>query len=62
MSGLGTSSAFTVGLCKIMNFVKNNKIKQLDLAKQAIHIEQNKIKEFGSQRSNPYGHWRIKKW
>ena len=50
MSGLGTSSAFTVGLCKIMNFVKNNKIKQLDLAKQAIHIEQNKIKEFvGSQ-------------
>lgn len=49
-TGLGTSSAFTVGLCNILNFVKGKKINSMDLAKQAIDIEQNKIGEFvGSQ-------------
>lgn len=49
-SGLGSSSAFTVGLCKILNFLSEKKIKNIDLAKQAICIEQKKIKEYvGSQ-------------
>ena len=49
-TGLGSSSAFTVGLCNILNLVKQKKISNFDLAKQAINIEQNKIKEFvGSQ-------------
>ena len=49
-TGLGSSSAFTVGLCNILNYLKNKKINMIGLAKQAIDIEQNKIKEFvGSQ-------------
>ncbi len=49
-TGLGSSSAFTVGLCNIINFLKKKKISQMGLAKQAIDIEQNKIKEYvGSQ-------------
>lgn len=49
-TGLGTSSAFTVGLCNIMNFIKNKKLSKYNLAKQATFIEQKKIKEFvGSQ-------------
>ena len=49
-TGLGTSSAFTVGLCNIMNFIKKIKISKFNLAKEATYIEQKKIKEFvGSQ-------------
>ena len=49
-TGLGTSSAFTVGLCNIMNFIKKKKISKFNLAKEATYIEQKKIKEFvGSQ-------------
>tara|TARA_B100001175_G_C19441596_1_gene606544 strand:+ start:190 stop:1188 length:999 start_codon:yes stop_codon:yes gene_type:complete len=49
-TGLGTSSAFTVGLCNILNYIKGKKVSPIDLARQAIDIEQNKIKEFvGSQ-------------
>jgi D-glycero-alpha-D-manno-heptose-7-phosphate kinase len=44
-SGLGTSSAFTVGLLKAMHGLNGNSISQLDLAKEAIHVEQNLIKE-----------------
>lgn len=49
-SGLGSSSAFTVGMCKILNFINKRKISNIELAKQAIYIEQKKIKEYvGSQ-------------
>ena len=49
-SGLGSSSSFTVGLLKILYFIKKKKISKLDLAKKAIYIEQKKIGEFvGSQ-------------
>jgi D-glycero-alpha-D-manno-heptose-7-phosphate kinase len=49
-TGLGSSSAFTVGLCNILNLVNKKKVNNFNLAKQAIDIEQNKIKEFvGSQ-------------
>jgi len=44
-SGLGTSSAFTVGLLKAMHGLNGNAISQLDLAKQAIHVEQDLINE-----------------
>jgi len=44
-SGLGTSSAFTVGLLNAMHGLNGNSISQLDLAKEAIHVEQNLIKE-----------------
>lgn len=49
-SGMGTSSAFTVGLLKALHGIKGENISQHQLAKEAIHIEQNKIKEaVGSQ-------------
>ena len=49
-TGLGTSSAFTVGLCNIMNFFYKKKVSKFFLSQQATYIEQNKIKEFvGSQ-------------
>ena len=49
-TGLGTSSAFTVGLCNIMNFFYKKKVSKFVLSQQATYIEQNKIKEFvGSQ-------------
>ena len=44
-TGLGTSSAFTVGLCNIMNFIKKKKISKFNLAKEATYIEQKKIKD-----------------
>lgn len=50
MSGLGSSSAFTVGLTNGINAIKNIYISKSDLAKEAIHIEQNILKEnVGSQ-------------
>ncbi len=49
-SGLGTSSAFTVGLLKILQTIKKKNFSALEIAKKAIDIEQNKIKEIvGSQ-------------
>tara|TARA_Y100000389_G_C17471474_1_gene531629 strand:- start:8778 stop:9770 length:993 start_codon:yes stop_codon:yes gene_type:complete len=49
-SGVGSSSSFTVGLLNALENYKNNEINKFDLAKKAINIEQNIIKEtVGSQ-------------
>jgi D-glycero-alpha-D-manno-heptose-7-phosphate kinase len=49
-SGLGSSSAFTVGLINALNALKGNYTGKLDLAKNAIFVEQKVIKEIvGSQ-------------
>ena len=49
-SGLGSSSSFTVGLINALMALKEQRISKLNLAKQAIHLEQNVIKEnVGSQ-------------
>jgi D-glycero-alpha-D-manno-heptose-7-phosphate kinase len=49
-SGLGSSSSFTVGLINAMNSFMGRSSSALKLAKDAIHIEQNLIKEVvGSQ-------------
>lgn len=49
-SGMGSSSAFTVGLLKTLYALNGRVISKEDLYKEAIHIEQNLIKEnVGSQ-------------
>ena len=49
-SGLGTSSSFCVGLINSIKTLFNKKIDKKNLAKKAIHIEQNIMKEkCGSQ-------------
>jgi D-glycero-alpha-D-manno-heptose-7-phosphate kinase len=49
-SGLGSSSAFTVGLINALNALKGNYTSKLDLARDAIHVEQKVINEVvGSQ-------------
>jgi D-glycero-alpha-D-manno-heptose-7-phosphate kinase len=49
-SGLGSSSSFTVGLINALNALKGLQVSKEDLAKQAIYIEQEVIKEnVGSQ-------------
>ena len=49
-SGLGSSSSFTVGLINSLNALKGLQASKEDLAKQAIYIEQEVIKEYvGSQ-------------
>lgn len=49
-SGLGSSSSFTVGLLNALNALDNKSVSKKELALNAIHIEQNLIKEFvGSQ-------------
>lgn len=49
-AGLGTSSAFTVGLLHALNALKGQYVSKESLASQAIHMEQNIIKEHvGSQ-------------
>jgi len=50
MSGLGSSSSFTVGLLHALQALKGNMVAKRQLALDAIHIEQNLIKEnVGSQ-------------
>lgn len=50
MSGMGSSSSFTVGLCNIIKNIKKQEFDRYDLAHDAITIEQKKIKEsVGSQ-------------
>ena len=44
-SGLGSSSAFTVGLLQAMHRLKNKTLSANELAKQAIHVEQKVINE-----------------
>jgi len=49
-TGLGSSSSFTVGICNIFRVIKKLKEDPFQLAKDAIIIEQKKIKEsVGSQ-------------
>lgn len=49
-SGMGSSSAFTVGLINSLNALNGKMISKNELTKEAIHIEQNLIKEnVGSQ-------------
>jgi D-glycero-alpha-D-manno-heptose-7-phosphate kinase len=49
-SGLGSSSSFTVGLIHALNSLNEKKSNSMELAKNAIHIEQNIIGEnVGSQ-------------
>ncbi len=49
-SGLGSSSSFTVGLIHALTALKGNILAKRDLASQAIHIEQEVLKEHvGSQ-------------
>ena len=49
-TGLGSSSSFTVGMCKIFRYLKGENDDPYELAKNAIFIEQKKIKEtVGSQ-------------
>ena len=49
-SGLGSSSAFTVGLLNCLNALKKNKISKKKLAEEAIFIEQKVLREnVGSQ-------------
>lgn len=49
-SGMGSSSAFTVGLVKSLHALEGKMISKAELTKTAIHIEQNMIQEHvGSQ-------------
>jgi D-glycero-alpha-D-manno-heptose-7-phosphate kinase len=49
-SGLGSSSSFTVGLLHAVHSLKGNNPTKLQLARQAIHIERDVLKEnVGSQ-------------
>lgn len=49
-SGMGSSSAFTVGLINSINALNGNMISKEQLTRESIHIEQNLIKEnVGSQ-------------
>ncbi len=50
MSGLGSSSAFTVGLLHALYTLRGEDVSKMKLAKDAIHVEQERIKEHvGSQ-------------
>lgn len=50
LSGIGSSSAFTVGLLHSLYALKGNIVTKRQLAREAIHIEQNILKEnVGSQ-------------
>lgn len=49
-SGMGSSSAFTVGLLNSLHALRGTMVTKRDLASQSIHVEQNLIKEnVGSQ-------------
>lgn len=49
-SGIGSSSAFTVGLLHALHHLKGQEVDKYKLALEAIHVEQNLIKEnVGSQ-------------
>lgn len=44
-SGIGSSSSFTVGLLKGLHALRYEHLTQKQLAKEAIHVEQNEIRE-----------------
>lgn len=49
-SGLATSSAFAVGLLNGLHHYKNETISKMDLAKEAIYLEQNLCREAGGMQ------------
>ena len=56
MSGLGSSSAFTVGLLNTLYALKGGIRTKRQLALDAIHVEQDRIKEnVGSQEITAFG-------
>lgn len=61
LSGLGGSSAFAVGLINALNKLKNKKLNELQLAKEAIHIERDLVGDnvgFQDQIISSYGGFR----
>ena len=57
-SGMGSSSCFVVGLLKALSFMKNEKLKNKDLAKKSIFLERNVMFEnvgFQDQVAAAYG-------
>ena len=44
-SGLGSSSAFTVGFLNLINTLQGKRTTKLDLSRDAIHVERNLLKE-----------------
>jgi D-glycero-alpha-D-manno-heptose-7-phosphate kinase len=44
-SGIGSSSAFAVGLINVLQAMRGNSLSKYDLAEAAIDLEQNKLKE-----------------
>ena len=44
-SGMGSSSSFTVGLLNTLHAYRGHMASKLDLAREAIHIEQNELRE-----------------
>ena len=46
-SGLGTSSAFTVGLLSALHTLKGEQLSKLELALEAIYVERELVKEVG---------------
>src|SRR5258705_11882348 len=60
-SGIGSSSAFAVGLINGLNAMRGKSLEAPPLAKAATDPEQNKPKENGrSQGQNPTAHGRVK--
>jgi D-glycero-alpha-D-manno-heptose-7-phosphate kinase len=44
-SGLGSSSAFTVGLLKLLSFIRNESLSRYELATRAIYVERELLSE-----------------
>ncbi len=53
-TGLGSSSAFTVGLIKNLDLIAKKESSPLELAEKAIHIERSVLKEFGGVQDQIY--------
>jgi D-glycero-alpha-D-manno-heptose-7-phosphate kinase len=49
-TGLGTSSAFTVGLLNALHTLKGDRVTAEDLAREAIHIERERVGDVGGRQ------------
>ena len=49
-TGLGTSSAFTVGLLNALHTLKGDRVTAEDLAREAIHIERERVGDAGGRQ------------
>ena len=58
-SGIGSSSAFTVGLINSMRAINNKYIGRTELALEAIDFEQNTLKEVVYSGSVCFSFWRF---